>query len=162
MCIEPLFFNHDGTIIYTEPSTSGIKGAFSCGDRIHAAGAVIYPGNELNPDYVSREKDYARLVFSKQNSYAGYRYFDAGVGEPGSILLNVQTTDEGAVMELHMDEPDGEMVSEITIPNTNRQWQQIRAETRKISPGKRNFYLVMKDNPESGTVEIDWFMLNRK
>ncbi|MEL7585330.1 MAG: family 43 glycosylhydrolase [Prolixibacteraceae bacterium] len=161
MCIEPLFFNHDGTIIYTEPSTSGIKGSFSCGDRINAAGAVIYPGNELNPGYVSREKDYAKLVFSKPGSYAGYRYFDAGADEPGSVLLNVQTTDEGAVMELRMDKPDGEMVSEIKLSDTNGQWQQVHAETREILPGKRNFYLVMKDKPKSGSVEIDWFMFNK-
>ncbi len=162
MCMEPLFFNHDETIIYTEPSTSGIKGAFSCGDRIYAAGAVIYPGNELNPGYVSREKDYAKLVFSKPGSYAGYRYFDTGADETGSILLNIQTTDEGAVMELRMDKPDGEMVSEIKLPDTNGQWRQVRVGTRKISPGKRNFYLLMKHNPESGTVEIDWFMFNNK
>lgn len=161
MCIEPLFFNEDGTIIYTEPSTSGIKGAFSCGDHINAAGAVIYPSNELNPDYVSRTKDYAILVFSKPGSYAGYRYFDAGADETGSILLNVRTSAAGAVMEIRMDEHDGESVSEIDLPNTGGQWQQITAKAKKISHGKRNFYLVMKNNPKSGVVEVDKLIFNK-
>lgn len=162
MCIEPLFFNDDGTITYTEPSTSGIKGSFRCGDRIHAAGAVIYPGDSLNPEYVSREKEYPMLVFSKQNSYVGYRYFDADTDETATVLLNVRTTDEGSVMELRMDGPDGEIVSEIRLPHTIGQWKLVESGTKKIAPGKRDFYLTMKDIPVSGTVEIDWFIFNKK
>lgn len=43
---------------------------------------------------------------------------DANNGETASILLNVRTTDEGDVMELRMDGPDGEIVSEIRLPHT--------------------------------------------
>lgn len=87
---------------------------------------------------------------------------DANNDETATILLNVRTTDEGGVMELRMDGPDGEIVSEIRLPHTIGQWKLVESTTKKIASGKRDFYLTMKDTPVSGTVEIDWFVINKR
>lgn len=162
MCIEPLSFNDDGTIIPVEPSTSGIKGTFVFGDRINAAGAVIYPGGELNPEFVSRKNDYAKLVFTKPGSYAGYKYFDPGTVHTGKITLNVETTAGNAVLEIRLDTVDGELVSEIKLPDTHGKWKEVSVEANNLQSGKNNFFIILKDNPETASIGIDHFMFSEK
>lgn len=161
ICAEKLAFAEDGKIIPTVPTTSGIKGAFHFGDCIQASGAVIFPGGDLNPEYVSRENDYAKLVFSQPSSYAGYRYFDPGNANTGKLILNVETTAGNSILEIRLNNFDGEVVSEIKLPDTNGQWQEINAEAKNLQPGKRSFFIVLKDNPQGATVGIDRLEFNR-
>lgn len=162
MCAEPLYFDSNGDIIPVAPSSSGIKGAFHFGDRIQASGAVIYPGGELNPMYVSRPKDYGKLVFSIPGSYAGYRYFDPQEDEAEELVLFVRTHDEGGVFELSIDDPHGEIVAEVELPDTRGEWQEIHAQIGKFRPGKHTFYMLLKDNPGNRNVALDWFMFRKK
>ncbi|AHM61165.1 xylan 1,4-beta-xylosidase [Flammeovirgaceae bacterium 311] len=159
MCAEPLTFDEEGKIIPVKPSTSGIRGAFKYGDRIQASGAVVYPGGEMNPQYVSREND-AKLVFQKQGSFAGYRYIDLDNNKAAEVVLDVNTSGAGGVLEIRYDGADGETLAVVTLPDTGGEWKEVTAKVSEVRPGKQSFIIGLKEKPASGDVELDWLQFN--
>lgn len=157
MCIDRLSFRPDGSIIEVLPSSSGIRGAFRAGDRIQASGAVIWPGGEMNPVYVSREGDYPKLIFSEAGSYAGYRYVDLTGLDSGSVTMELKTIAKGGTLELRIKAPDGPLLTKLEPPETGGEWKEVRGEVTPAPPGGQTLYLILKDQPETGSVEIGWF-----
>lgn len=156
MCVEPLEIGGDGKIVPTVPSSSGIRGTFRFGDHIYASGAVIYPGNELNPQYISRDGGYPKPVFSAVGSYLGYRYIDAGDSQNGKISLHVNTQAEGGVFEIRLGGHEGKIVAQVSVPDTGGEWQLVDAQVDGFESGKHSFYIVLKEKPETGDIGLDW------
>jgi arabinoxylan arabinofuranohydrolase len=158
MCMDRLEFRPDGSIVEVKPTSSGIRDAFRPGDRIQASSAVIYPGGDLNPAYVSRKGAYPKLVFSEPGSHAGYRYVDLTGLAGGALTTFVKTQAEGAVMEFRFDGPDGPLLTEMQLPDTGGDWREITGEFISPAGGDHTLYVRLRSKPENGPVEIDWFL----
>ena len=159
-CLDKVSFNEDGTIVEVKRTSSGIKGAFTISERIQAASAVEFSGGMGDNRFTTRGEQYAYAYFDKANQYIGYRYVDMENGVD-SLTVNVRTAGNGGKLTVK-NAPDGQIIAEIELPNTNNEWTEI---TQKISNkliGKQEIYFELTNAPSDGRVDFDWFMFSNE
>lgn len=152
VCIDSLFFNADGTIQKVTPTFRGV-GLTSADKKINIdrysakseTGAAIALLDTVNT--------FAgwKTILDNKNAWVQYNSVDFGTEKIKSVLVNVYS-DNGGVLEIHLDKIDGPLLSKITLPK-NSDWKMVESKISNVKPGNHNLIIVSKeDNP----VEIDW------
>lgn len=156
MCIEPVTFDSAGRILPVLISSSGVKDAFVAGDTIRAAGAVVY-SNTSDVKCVSAPAAKAKLVFSADSAFAGYRYVDFTKNKPKEMMLSVSTNGPGCVLELRVDKPNGPLVASLPIPDTKGHWQKLKANASSDIEGKKTVFVILR-NRNGKQVSFEWML----
>lgn len=167
--IDKVEFDDEGKIIEVKRTSSGAKGAFRLGEKVQAASAVDFSGGmgdnrfiargEYISDYEYKITDYAYAYFDKQGQYIGYRYVDMDSGAD-SVTVSVKTTGTGGVLAVK-NAPDGQLIAEIPLPDTNDEWLEITQDTENGITGKQEIYFELETSPDSGNVAFDWFIFSK-
>lgn len=83
------------------------------------------------------------------------RYEGVDFGESAEELeIRASSAAEGGVIEIRLDEPDGELLGEVSVPNTGG-WQEWESFTLEIAPtsGTQTVCLAFKNSVEESAAE---------
>ena len=158
-CIEPIFFNEDGTIDQVEMTSQGAAGPLDAYARIDAAKACWMSGNVR----IRRtEEDLMREELGAIHSgvVAAWKYLDFG---KGARKLSVKVKSElGGEIVFHADSKDGEVLGILDIP-ASADWTVY--ESKVAAPaGVHALWMEFKGaeaSEESELMRVDWFEFSR-
>ncbi len=140
LCIEPIFFEADGTIREVMPTTQGTEPPLKPGCLIAAADACRLAGNgsktHILPDPRCPGEELLAIV--SRNGWAAYRYvhFDRPVSE---VVLEMDADGHG-VVEIWADEA---CIGEISVCPTGGERRKQKGSVRYVS-GVHTLYLEWK------------------
>lgn len=149
-CIEPIFFNEDGTIREAEMTSQGAAGPLDAFGQIDAARACLLNGNVR----IVLSQDREILSEVRSGDSAGWKYLDFGKGT-SKVHIRVRTKAE-ASLSLSIDQPWNRGVARISVPDTNGEWQIISADTGSIEGVHALWMSVMSRSGINDLFEIDW------
>lgn len=167
-CVEPIFFNPDGTIEEVEMTTQGIGGPIDPLQRMDAARTcemsgnlmitVRRPDNDIPVEYLSDIRD---------GDYACWKYFDFTKAQVNSFVCKTWGKNAAGIIEIHLDTPDGELVGSCELDSMDGQTAySIHQTSIKPITGKHAVVLVFKskDNRESKQylMNLEWFVFENK
>jgi len=112
-CIEPIFFNKDGSINEVEMTSQGAGKPLNALNKIEAERACVLSGN-VRVVYDGIDKEY--LTQMNSGDHAGYKYIDFGTGVD-SIIIFSAACKNGGYLQINLDQPWGKTVGGIAIPD---------------------------------------------
>ena len=152
-CIEPIYFNADGTINEVEMTTQGAGKPISAIDRMEAERACLLFGNVRIRAF---DKDKEELALMMNDDKSAYKYIDFG-GGVDSVLIRVAPGIEGARIEFAIDHSWGESIAAIDIPvkKGEMDWIELTSEIKGVT-GVHALWLKFYGNNMNG-MRVDWF-----
>jgi hypothetical protein len=155
-CVEPIYFNPDGSIDEVEMTTQGAGPPLQAGSTIDAERACLLYGNVRIQAFT---RDNEELDGIRNGDFAAYKYIDFGSGiksvtirvapgkDPGKIQLKLKNSWHG---------PIGTM--EIPGGGDGRNWQEITVDVKKVS-GVHALWLRFTGEGED-LFAVDWIRFN--
>jgi arabinoxylan arabinofuranohydrolase len=162
VCIEPIHFNADGSIDEVEMTTQGASGPLDAMQRLDASRACLLSGQtrtaSLPPDaHVDRWREH--LTWVNDGDWAAYKYLDFGEGV-NAFHARAGSLSYGGSIEVHLDDPEGPLVSICTVPHTGgwTKWATVIAPVSQPVSGVHAIYLVFQgDAHRLFDLESFWF-----
>ncbi len=159
VCVEPIQFNRDGTIDEVVMTTQGILGPIPKDFRIDAGRACELRGKLYVTALEQAPGDCIlgdRLTNIHSGDVALYRYIDFTrcVTE---FVVSASSATYGGSIEIRLDDQDGLMVGQCTIPFTGswNSWQIITAPFDKIT-GVHVVFLSFKGDWRGRLLDLQW------
>jgi arabinoxylan arabinofuranohydrolase len=148
VCVEPIHFNADGSIDEVEMTTQGISGPLPATRPIEAWRACLLHGHVRTAAEGPTESDPTvceRLTQIHLDDWAAFKYVDFEAQPVQTFQARAGSLAYGGVIEIRLDQPDGELIGTCTISRTGG-WQKWGTFTCSVkSPGgARAVYLVFK------------------
>jgi arabinoxylan arabinofuranohydrolase len=152
-CIEPIYFNEDGSIQEVEMTSQGAGKPLNALSRIEARRACLLFGNARVMDF---DKDKEDLEGIHNDDKAAYKYIDFGNGVD-QFTANVIRGASGGKIDLLIDQPWGPSIGSIQIPGKedSKKWDTFTSKIKGVK-GVHALWLKfsLKDNE---SFKINWF-----
>ncbi|MBN2611290.1 MAG: family 43 glycosylhydrolase [Bacteroidales bacterium] len=150
--IDSLFFNADGTIRKVIPTLRGV-GITNVTRQIETDRYSFKSESGAFVELIDTINTFNgwKTILTEQNAWIQYNAVDFGTKKPKSVNTRV-FSETGGELEIRLDNPDGNTLSEIKIPATSA-WVTINAKVPDFEAGIHNIVLVLKSN---NPIEIDW------
>jgi arabinoxylan arabinofuranohydrolase len=157
-CVEPIFFNKDGSINEVEMTTQGAAPPLKAVSKIEAEQAcLLFGGTYIDSFSPSEEK----LSNFKNDNSVAYKYLDF-TSDISKIEIRVKPGKKNGTIKLITDQPWHQPISTISVPPSsgNNEWVTIKADVKPI-PGIHALWLKFyADNDVM--IDIDWFKFSRQ
>jgi hypothetical protein len=157
-CLEPIYFNDDGSIDEVEMTTQGASGPLNPLDKMDAERACILHGNVRIQSFTG---DNEELTGIRNEDKAAYKYFDFGSGVDG---LNIQVASgiNPGKIDIAIDTPWGESIGNIAVPGNGdgNKWTLLTCKTEQVK-GVHAIWLRFSGDG-SDLFKVDWFQFIRK
>ena len=154
-CVEPIYFNADGTIDEVEMTTQGAAPPLSPFDKIEAERACLLNGSVRVELFESGNE---KLTSIKNSDNVAYKYFDFKEGA-NAVDMRIKVNKEGTVI-VRLDQPWGPIVGISSIKGKEGDnWQDINFKIKEVK-GVHAVWLGFYGNNES-TFELDWFIFKK-
>ncbi|MGL4630324.1 MAG: DUF1553 domain-containing protein [Leadbetterella sp.] len=113
-------------------------------------------------DFVNSELVDTKFLGMRKNSHA--RFKNVNLSNKKSILFKTRIIDPGSKLQLRIDRPNGEVISEIALTSKKDEfWKTMEAPLKKID-GKHDVYFVFQNpgvlDPIKTSIWIDWVSFN--
>lgn len=156
ICVDSLFFNDDGTIRKVIPTRRGVGISNALKNiEIDRYSHISDTGASIALlDTLDTFKGWKSLLVSK-DAWIQYNSVDF-VKKIKKVLVSA-ASESGGTIEIHLDNVNGPIVSEIEIP-AGEGWKTVEAKTSKIKKGIHNLIVVLKNEDP---VEIDWIRFEK-
>ncbi len=155
-CIEPIFFNKDGSINEVEMTTQGAGKALDAKQKIDAERACLLYGN-VRIEAVSVDNE--ALTQIKTGDNAGYKYIDFKNGVD-TIVVNVTPSKFAGTIDIALDNSWGPSIGSIKIPSSNNSNENLEL-SNKIKNVKGVHAVWLRFNSENvESFKLDWFKFN--
>jgi arabinoxylan arabinofuranohydrolase len=157
-CVEPIFFNADGSINEVEMTTQGAAPPLKADSKIEAEQACLLFGGTYIDSFSPGEEKLSN--FKNDNSVA-YKYLDF-TSDISKIEIRVKPGKKNGTIKLITDQPWHQPISTINVPpaSGNNEWITIIADVKPI-PGIHALWLKFyADNDVM--IDIDWFRFSRQ
>jgi hypothetical protein len=150
--IDSLFFNGDGTIRKVIPSVRGV-GITDASGTIQIDRYSLKSDNGASFTFLDTLNSFGgwKTILDTVNAWIQYNGVDFRANSFKSVNLRAATVTGGA-LQLRLDNVDGPVIAEVTIPQRNG-WNIVNSPLSKLQPGIHNLFVLLKDNHR---VEIDW------
>ncbi len=151
VCIDSLFFNTDGTIRKVVPTNRGV-GLSDAAKPIQIDRYSDISDKGIKIEFVDSANAFAgwKTVFCEKGAWLSYNAVDFGNKKYKLAKIKAQSQN-GGLVQIRLDKPDGLLLSEIKIPACN-EWTTINQKISSCLPGIHNLIIVLKDGD---SVEID-------
>lgn len=148
VCVEPILFNPDGSINEVEMTTQGVSGPLPASQPIQAWRACLLHGKvrtAAGGPTVSDPTVREHLTLIHHGDWASYKYVDFDAQPVDTFHARAASLAYGGTIEIHLDQPDGEIVGACDVPRTGG-WQKWAAVACPVhgAKGIRAVYLVFK------------------
>ena len=154
MCMEPIFFNEDGSIPEVEMTSQGAGGPLDAFNDIEAERACVLHGDAYFKLWNPTNEE---LVIKKSGDRGAYKYVDFGDGEAKAIEMTVKLGDAPGRIMINIDKPWHRNIAAVIIPAKTRdeEWVTITANVRKVE-GVKELWVNCFTTDEAG-FSIDKF-----
>jgi len=148
VCVEPIYFNKDGSINEVEMTTQGISNPINAGITIDAYRACILSGSVGSEVTIENGTHNEYLSHIKNGDFVCFKYLDFKDGF-SEFEANVSSVSEGGKIEIRLDNSDGKIIGICDIKNTNdlQNFINVSCEIEQAT-GVHSLYLVFKSNSE--------------
>lgn len=148
VCIEPIRFNADGSIDEVEMTTQGTGEPLPATHPIEAWRACLLKGHVRTAANGPTETDPAVYEYLNQihlDDWAAYKYVDFETRPVSEFRARAGSLAYGGRIEIHLDQPDGELIGTCHIPRTGgwQKWSTVSCPI-KNTKGIRAIYLIFK------------------
>ena len=146
-CIEPIYFNEDGSINEVEMTTQGVSEPLDALSKIDAYRACLLSGR-VRTEAVGPNQDNDRysehLSLIENGNWAAYKYIDFKDGV-SSFEAKVGSLTYGGVIEVRIDRLDGPVIGTCEVSRTGgwQKWEAVSCPVQNIT-GVHAVYLVFK------------------
>ena len=155
-CVEPIFFNEDGTIDEVEMTSQGAGPALNAFEEIEAERACLLFGN-CRVQGKGPENEVIGGIRDADN--IAFKYIDFGEGASG-VQIRVKPLQYGGTIRVVADQPWKAPAATIEVaPGEGWEWITLSAETTKLQ-GKRTVWLTFEGCGED-MFSIDWIKFNK-
>lgn len=96
-----------------------------------------------------------------ENAYTGYHNVDFGLYYARSIELRVLPQRPGSKIEVRLNNPDGELLGTVTLPN-EQEWQTVSMELSRPLDGMHSIYLKYARGTGAAKLQIDNFRFKKE
>lgn len=157
-CLEPIYFNDDGSIDEVEMTTQGASGSLNPLEKMDAERACILHGNVRIQAFTGDNEELAGI---RNEDKAAYKYFDFGSGVDG---LNIQVAPgiNPGKIDIAIDTPWGESIGNIAVPGNGdgNKWTLLTCKTEQV----KGVHAIWLRFSGEGTdlFKVDWFQFIRK
>ena len=143
VCAEPITFEADGSIREVEMTLNGQEKIVTSSRKLEASRASRLKG-EVFIEAGTRDGEYEEyLTCIKNNNWAEYKYLY--FNEESRFFVETGSWTYGGKIELHIEGPEGPMIGEVIIRNTDgwNQYQIFSCSVEQIR-GRKALYLKFK------------------
>ncbi len=163
-CLEPIFFNPDGSIREAEMTTQGAGGPISPLLRMEASRACLMSGNmtvavrrpadDIPVEYLSEIRD---------GDCAYWKYYDFDAAKVTRFVCKTWGKNLAGKIEIRLDNPEGELIGTCEVtPMDGEVAYAIHQTEVKPATGKHALVLVFKAAGQTGAVSedlmnLEWF-----
>lgn len=140
VCVEPIFFEEDGSIREVEMTVNGQEQRVECTRRLEASRASRLDGSVYVEADVQDGSYREYLTEIHNGDWAEYRYLDF----QGETVFSIEAGSwtYGGRVELRLDSPEGLLIGTATVLPTGG-WNRLQVFSCPVQPveGKRALYL---------------------
>ncbi len=151
-CVEPIFFNADGTINEVEMTSQGAAGPLNPYEKIEAERACLLHGKVRIQAFEKTAEELATIANGDKVVYK-YLAFDRGTKQ---FTARVKAGKDGGSINVFIDQPWGRKLGTLNVPASsgNQEWQEISCPVESVD-GKQKLWLAFYG---TGTdmFEVDW------
>ncbi|GAB3346952.1 hypothetical protein GCM10027566_00460 [Arachidicoccus ginsenosidivorans] len=174
-CVEPIYFNADGSIDKVEMTTQGAAGPINPLQRMDAARACLMhgsvmvnlrrPKNDIPVEYLSDIQD---------GDDAYWKYFDFDQKNVKTFTCKLWGPNQPATIEIHLDSAKGRLIGKLNVaPMKGETAFTIHKTSVKAVLGKHAVVLVFKGHGQSGShanaqaepgsslLSLEWFVFGK-
>lgn len=154
-CVEPIFFNPDGSISEVEMTSQGAAGPFSAFDTIQAERACMLFGNVRIQAFSDREEELGKI---QAGDRAVFKYVDFWEGAD-SVSICLKMVNPGGMIHLVADRPWNRPFATIGVPAEIPAKDRIilKAGTGSLA-GVHALWLRFSGEGEEDMFTIDWLL----
>ena len=168
-CVEPIYFNEDGTIQEAEMTTQGAGGPISPLIRMEASRACLLSGN-LTVKIRRPEHDIPveYLADIHDGDCAYWKYYDFDASPVTHFVCKTWGKNLPAQIEVRLDSPEGELLGICQLKEMKGEVAYSIHETAVKTPkGKRAVVLVFKStegkkNINQDLMSLEWFTFENR
>ena len=156
-CVEPIFFNPDGSIDEVEMTTQGAGKPLLATNKIDAERACLLYGNVRIESLGDNNEQLSKMG---NNDKAVFKYIDFGEGIK-NVSLRIKTENKGGKINLILDQPWHKKIAEIIIqPKTGKsKWQTLTFDVENAT-GIHALWL-QSFGKSNNLFSIDWIKFNK-
>jgi beta-xylosidase len=150
-CVEPVYFNEDGSIDEVEMTTQGASGPLNARHTLDAERACVLHGNVR---IVQEDEKNEILAGINSGDKVFYKYLDFGEGVQ-KVRLRVRPHENGGTINLFLDQPWYQRIASYTIQaGEEKEWKEI---SFKVENASGIHALGMQFwGAENNMFDIDW------
>ena len=156
-CVEPIYFNEDGSIPEVEMTSQGAGPPLAAEDITEAERACLLHGNVR----IEKLSDDNECLAKIQNGdRAVYKYVDLS-GHPQRISMRVLPGGRKSTIRICLDSPWSKPVATIQVParNDGNEWITSHAEVSNAA-GVHALWIVFSVEPKD-ELSCDWFRFSK-
>ncbi len=154
-CIEPIYFNEDGSIDEVEMTTQGAGPALNASEKIDAERACLLFGNVRIQQFEAMNEQLGEIMDSDN---VAYKYIDFK-DDVSEIMLRVKALEKGGTIMVRLDQPWGPPIAKIPVAGKeSSEWEIISQEVEK-QEGIHALWLTFYGEDHK-MFEIDWLKFN--
>ena len=150
--VDSLFFNDDGTIRKVTPTLRGV-GVTGASQKIQIDRYSLISDSGASIAFLDTTDTFGgwKAILDRKGAWIRYNRVEFGSEKPGSVRVRA-TSQPGGTLQIHLDQPDGPVLSEIKIPD-GVGWKTVDSDVPGFQPGIHHLVVELTgDHP----VEIDW------
>ncbi|MFB5678868.1 family 43 glycosylhydrolase [Paenibacillus terreus] len=164
VCVEPIFFNDNGSINEVEMTTQGVSAPLDAGSRVEAWRACLLSGTVCTEPVdkgpgAGEERYREHLAFIENENWAAYKYIDFGLGKTSFEAL-VSSAAYGGEIVIVLDSPEGTRIGSCKIGCTGgwHVWENVSCMIKPTS-GVHAVFLIFKGRPNGRLFNLEsfWF-----
>lgn len=156
-CVEPIYFNDDGSINEVEMTSQGAGPPLSAFKKIDAERACLLFGNVRIQQFEPLNEELGGI---KSTDNVAYKYVDFKDGAE-KVTFRIKPLEKGGFISIHLDQPWKKSVGKIEIlTGKNSDWQIYSAKIEKIK-GIHAVWLKFYGK-ENNLFEVDWFRFEKQ
>lgn len=154
-CVEPIYFNEDGSIDEVEMTSQGAGPPLSAFDKIDAERACLLFGNVRIQLFEPGNEELAEI---RNGDNVAYKYIDFQKGAD-EVSIRVKPLKNGGTVLIRLDQPWHTPIAKINVPgNDNSDWTTITQKIEKTEGTHAVWLTFYGENDEM--YEVDWFEFN--
>jgi arabinoxylan arabinofuranohydrolase len=151
-CVEPIYFNDDGSIDEVEMTSQGAGPALNAFEKIDAERACLMFGNVRIQQFEPRNEELGEI---RNNDNVAFKYIDFKYGAT-KAEFRVKALKNGGAIYIRLDQPWKPRIGWVNVPGVeNGEWQTITVDIEKTE-GVHAVWLTFFGNGKD-LFEVDSF-----
>jgi hypothetical protein len=159
-CVEPIYFNEDGSIDEVEMTTQGAGPPLDCMEKLDAERACLLFGNVRIQAFGMADEELGGI---KNEDRVAYKYLDFEAG-PDSVIVRAYPGDKAGKINIHTDMPWRNYLGTIDIPSreeAGNAWIETGAGII-VPSGTTALWLKFLGSEEDENFRLDWIRFAKK